>query len=324
MGQSITVMEKNDLEYMFNALVGSKPLISGSGGWMMVHCLFGANHARGDKARSAAVSIDDNYASYYTCHGCGKRGMLMDMVSEFVKEYHPRSAEHKRLLKQFIGREGEKNTNWTKQDAKVIKRKAKYFDYTEESKTLSAVGDYWRRVLASKGITKDETIDKFYKQYQDDLIIPFYNAKGKCIGAKRRWKVIPEGARKYVYHYQLPTFDLFYPEWIYPSGTPLDTVIIVEGEHDAHHFQEMGFNCLATLGTSNFDVTKRDRLYRRYDPFNLIIANDPDKAGVAGAKRIAAMTKDECFVTILKLKKDPRSITQKEMLNVYKKLKERP
>ena len=290
----------------------------------MTHCLFGANHARGDKARSAAVSVNPQYASHYVCHGCGQKGLLMDMVKEFVESYHPRSKEHRRILKQFIGREGPIDTNWTRSTTKAPKRKAKYFTYTEELKTLTKVDDYWRAFLKSKGIRYTKTIDRYYLQYEDDLIMPYYNSDGVCIGAKKRWKNVPMGARKYVYHYNVPTFDLFYPEWVFPMGTPIDNLILVEGEMDSHHFIEMGFHCLATLGTSNFDVVKRDRLYRLYDPYNIIIINDPDKAGDDGARKIAKLVKDECFVTILKLGKDPRAVTKKEILNVYKKIRKRP
>lgn len=142
------------------------------------------------------------------------------------------------------------------------------------------------KALELAGLVSTRQSGGCYDRFRNRLILPIYDAMGRCIAFGGR-AMDPEDRAKYLNSPETMLFDksgnLYGLNWSRDSIVRSGTAVVVEGYFDALMPLQMGMgNVVATLGTALTD--RHVRLLSRYAR-EVVLVFDADEAGTAAAER---------------------------------------
>jgi DNA primase len=171
-------------------------------------------------------------------------------------------------------------------------------DATIESFRLGWAPDDWRQLrdyLAARGFSVGDMVDagllvaegegEPYDRFRGRIIVPIADERGAVVGLGGR--ILGEGQPKYLNSPQTDIFDkgrtLYGLDRARDSIRAAGEVVVVEGYMDVVGPWQAGIrNVVATMGTSLTEA--HAQVLRRYAN-RVVLAMDPDSAGVAAAER---------------------------------------
>jgi DNA primase len=142
------------------------------------------------------------------------------------------------------------------------------------------------RMLLAAGLVSQRESGGVYDRFRNRLILPIYDAMGRCIAFGGR-ALDPEDKAKYLNSPETMLFDksanLYALNWARDTIVRSGTAVVVEGYFDALMPIQLGMeNVVATLGTA---LTERHvRLLSRYAN-DVVLVFDADEAGTKAAER---------------------------------------
>lgn len=211
----------------------------------------------------------DEYEFYRIVNGYEKadfKRMVLDLEEKYG--IRPQSEKEKSLSNSLI-------ENFEEEATEYISDK----EVQKFHKILLQSNKMLHFLLNKRGLRR-ETIEKYKIGYDVERItIPIYDSHGRCVNIRR---YLPEskGKAKMISYKQGSGSARLYPI----ENLNNDMILLTEGEMDCLLANQMGYNAITTTGGANTWKKVWNPLFKDKTVY---ICYDIDRAGVAGAEKIA-------------------------------------